>query len=60
MAELQLAKDCEVVIKRGLKDLAERRKREAEKYGLLKEVADEFARKWPPPPVSDNQPPAVD
>ena len=39
---MQLAKECEAMIQRGLRDLAERRRREEEKYRLLREVADEI------------------
>jgi hypothetical protein len=42
MAELQLAKDCEAEIRKGLKLLAKRRWQEAEKRRMLNEVADLF------------------
>jgi hypothetical protein len=42
MEELQLAKECEAAIGEGLKELAERRKREAEKQRLLRKVVEEF------------------
>jgi hypothetical protein len=42
MDELQLAKESEAIMQRGLQDLAERRKQKAEKYRLLGEVADLF------------------
>ena len=42
MEELQLAKECEAAISKGLRALAERRRQEEEKQRLLREVADEF------------------
>ena len=42
MDELQLAKESEAIMQRGLQDLAERRKQKAEKFRLLGEVADLF------------------
>jgi hypothetical protein len=44
--ELQLAKDGEAVIERGLKDLAKRRRKEQEKMRMLREVAELFKRDW--------------
>jgi hypothetical protein len=42
MEELQMAKECEAPIRKGLKAFANRRYEEEEKYRLLREVADEF------------------
>jgi hypothetical protein len=42
LLELQLAKECEGLIRRGLRQLAERRRRQAEKEQMLKEVAEWF------------------
>jgi hypothetical protein len=47
MADLQLAKDCEAMIERGLEDLAKRRRKEQEKMRLLREVAELFKTDWP-------------
>jgi hypothetical protein len=47
MADLQLAKDCEAMIERGLEDLAKRRRKEQEKMRLLREVAELFKMDWP-------------
>jgi len=41
-AELDLAKECEALIERGLADLVKRRQREGEKMRLLREVAQLF------------------
>jgi Arc/MetJ-type ribon-helix-helix transcriptional regulator len=49
MAELQLAKECEAVIRRGLRDLAERHKREAEKQQMLREALENLAANPPLP-----------
>jgi hypothetical protein len=43
MEELQLAKECEAATRRGLKELAERRKEEAEKHRMLREALEEMA-----------------
>jgi hypothetical protein len=43
MDELQLAKECEAAIRRGLKELAERRKQEEEKHRMLPEALEELA-----------------
>jgi hypothetical protein len=43
MEELQLAKECEAATRRGLKELADRRKAEAEKQRMLREVLVEMA-----------------
>jgi hypothetical protein len=43
MEELQLAKECEAATRRGLKELADRRKQEAEKHRMLREVLEELA-----------------
>lgn len=45
MAELELAKDCGASIRKGLKQLAERKRERAEQQRLLEEVASEF-RTW--------------
>ena len=50
MAELQLAKECEAAIRHGLRELAERRKREAEKRQMLLEALEDL-EKSPPLPV---------
>ena len=50
MAELQLAKECEAAIRRGLRDLAERHKREAEKQQMLREALEDLENKFPPNP----------
>ena len=42
MAELQLAKDCEAEIRKGLKVLAKRKQHEAEQRKMLEAVADLF------------------
>ena len=42
MEELQLAKECEAAIRKGLKVFAKRRHEEEEKYRLLQAVADEL------------------
>jgi hypothetical protein len=47
MADLQLAKDCEALIERGLEDLAKRRRKEQEKMRMLREVAELFKTDWP-------------
>ena len=47
MAELQLAKDCEAAIRRGLRDLAERHKREAEKHQMLREALEDLEKRSP-------------
>jgi hypothetical protein len=38
-----LAKECEAATRRGLKELAERRKEEAEKHRMLREALEEMA-----------------
>jgi hypothetical protein len=38
MEELQLTKECEATTRRGLKELAERRRQEAEKHRMLREA----------------------
>jgi hypothetical protein len=43
MEELQLAKECEAATRRGLKELAERHRQEAEKHRMLREVLEELA-----------------
>jgi hypothetical protein len=40
--ELQLAKDCEHEIRKGLRELAKRKQNEAEQRQMLAEVADLF------------------
>jgi hypothetical protein len=50
MAELQLAKECEAAIRRGLRDLVERRKHEAEKRQMLLEALEDLENKFPPNP----------
>jgi len=47
--ELELAKECEAMIERGLNDLAKRRRKEQEKMRLLQEVAELFKTDWPIP-----------
>jgi hypothetical protein len=42
MEELQLAKECEAAARRGLKELAERHRQEAEKHRMLREVLEEM------------------
>ncbi len=49
MAELQLAKECEAAIRRGLRDLAERHKREEEKQQMLREALEDLAANPPLP-----------
>jgi hypothetical protein len=49
MADLQLAKDCEALIERGLKELAKRRKQDAEKHRMLREVLEDLAVSSPLP-----------
>ena len=49
MAELQLAKECEAAIRRSLRDLAERHKREAEKQQMLWEALEDLAANPPLP-----------
>jgi hypothetical protein len=43
MEELQLAKECEAATRRGLRELAEWRRQEAEKHRMLREVLEELA-----------------
>jgi hypothetical protein len=43
MDELELAKECEAAIRRGLKKLAERRKHEEEKHRMLREALEDLA-----------------
>ena len=43
MEDLQLAKEYEAATRRGLKELAERHKQEAEKHRMLREVLEELA-----------------
>jgi hypothetical protein len=43
LEELQLAKECEAATRRGLKELAERHRQEAEKHRMLREVLEELA-----------------
>ncbi len=45
--ELQLAKDCEAMIERGLENLAKRRRKEREKMRMLREVAELTKTDWP-------------
>jgi hypothetical protein len=45
MAELQLAKECEAEIRKGLKALAAKRKKQAEMMKMLAEVADSLKTK---------------
>jgi hypothetical protein len=47
IADLQLAKDCEALIERGLEDLAKRRWKEQEKMRLLREVRRIVQTEWP-------------
>lgn len=47
VADLQLAKDCEALIARGLEDLAKRRRKEQEKVRLLREVSELFKTERP-------------
>ena len=49
MAELQLAKECEAAIRRGLRDLAERHKREEEKHQMLREALADLEIDFPYP-----------
>lgn len=51
MEQLQLAKECEAAARRGLKELAERHRQEAEKHRMLREVLEELAlgARFPPP-----------
>jgi hypothetical protein len=59
MEELQLAKECEAATRRGLKELAERRRQEAEKHRMLREVLEELALGAPFPSTiqrPNNQP----
>jgi len=49
MEELQLAKDCEMAIYRGLEELAERRKQEEDKHRMLRESFQELAIDCPDP-----------
>jgi hypothetical protein len=42
MEELQLAKECEAATRHGLKELAERRKQEAEKHRMLREAVEDM------------------
>jgi hypothetical protein len=44
MEELQMAKESEAAIRKGLKAFAKRRHEEEEKYRLVREVADEFQK----------------
>lgn len=46
--ELQLVKECEALILKGQRELAERRRREAEQHRLLAEVGDLFEREADP------------
>jgi hypothetical protein len=43
MEDLQLAKECEAAARRGLKELAERHRQEAEKHRMLRAVLEEMA-----------------
>jgi hypothetical protein len=43
MQVLALAKVCEAAIRRGLKELAERLRQDAEKHRMLREVVEELA-----------------
>jgi hypothetical protein len=45
--ELELAKDCEAIAERGLKEMAKRRRKEEEKMRMLREVAELFMTDWP-------------
>ena len=42
MEELQLAKECEAAMCRGLKESAERRRQEAEKHRMLREALEDM------------------
>jgi hypothetical protein len=44
--ELQLVKDCEAMIERGLEDLAQCRRMKEEKMRMLREVVELFKRDW--------------
>ena len=50
LAELELAKECKAAIRRGLRDLAERDKREAEKQQMMLEALEDLENKFPPNP----------
>jgi hypothetical protein len=47
MEELELVKECEAIIERGQRDLAERRRKDLEKMHLIQEVAELFKMDWP-------------
>jgi hypothetical protein len=44
---LELAKECEAMIERGLEKLAKLRRKEQEKLRLLRDVAELFKTDWP-------------
>jgi hypothetical protein len=45
--ELELAKECEAIMQRGLNDLAKRQRKQKEKMRMLREVAELFKMDWP-------------
>jgi hypothetical protein len=45
--ELELAKECEAIMQRGLNELAKTRRKEKEKMRMLREVAELFRTNWP-------------
>jgi hypothetical protein len=49
MEDLQLPKECEAMIERGLETLAKHRRKEQEKMRLLQEVAELFKTESPVP-----------
>jgi hypothetical protein len=53
---LELAKECEALMRRGLKEAAKRRQENEEKMRMLREVAELFKMDWPQPKQSGNKP----
>jgi hypothetical protein len=49
--ELELAKECEAIIKKGLRTLAKDRWQQEEKMRMLQEVAELFKTDWPKPKI---------
>jgi hypothetical protein len=54
--QLELAKECEALMRRGLKEAAKRRQENEEKMRMLREVAELFKMDWPQPKQSGNKP----
>jgi hypothetical protein len=54
--QLELAKECEALMRRGLKEAAKRRQEYEEKMRLLREVAELFKTHWPQPKQLGHKP----